>query len=136
MNDDIDIEILKAKKMKEIMERMAKQKKENELKIKDKKITTENEIILSYLYDRGNEILALAESQFPTQTSIIIKKIVELIKIGEIRNKISGGELLSLFRSLGLNIKVNTTIKIEEHGKYVSFADKLKQDQDKEKEYG
>lgn len=136
MNDDIDIEILKAKKMQEIMERMAKQKKENELKIKDKKITTENEIILSYLYDRGNEVLALAESQFPTQTSIIIKKIVELIKIGEIRNKISGGELLSLFRSLGLNIKVNTTIKIEEHGKYVSFADKLKQDQTKENEYG
>lgn len=135
MNDDIDIEILKAKKMKEIMERMAKQKKENELK-KDKKIVTENEIILSYLYDRGNEVLALAESQFPTQTSIIINKIVELIKIGEIRNKISGGELLSLFRSLGLNIKVNTTIKIEEHGKYVSFADKLKQDQDKENEYG
>jgi len=135
MNDDIDIEILKAKKMKEIMERMAKQKKENELK-KDKKIVTENEIMLSYLYDRGNEVLALAESQFPTQTSIIIKKIVELIKIGEIRNKISGGELLSLFRSLGLNIKVNTTIKIEEHGKYVSFADKLKQDQDKENEYG
>lgn len=135
MNDDIDIEILKAKKMKEIMERMAKQKKENELK-KDKKIVTENEIMLSYLYDRGNEVLALAESQFPTQTSIIINKIVELIKIGEIRNKISGGELLSLFRSLGLNIKVNTTIKIEEHGKYVSFADKLKQDQDKENEYG
>ncbi|MDR4512007.1 MAG: hypothetical protein MRJ93_09935 [Nitrososphaeraceae archaeon] len=135
MSDDIDIEILKAKKMKEIMERMAKQKKENELK-KDKKIVTENEIMLSYLYDRGNEVLALAESQFPTQTSIIIKKIVELIKIGEIRNKISGGELLSLFRSLGLNIKVNTTIKIEEHGKYVSFADKLKQDQDKENEYG
>ena len=135
MNDDIDIEILKAKKMKEIMERMAKQKKENELK-KDKKIVTENEIMLSYLYDRGNEVLALAESQFPTQTSIIIKKIVELIKIGEIRNKISGGELLSLFRSLGLNIKVNTTIKIEEHGKYVPFADKLKQDQDKENEYG
>ena len=135
MSDDIDIEILKAKKMKEIIERMAKQKKENELK-KDKKIVTENEIMLSYLYDRGNEVLALAESQFPTQTSIIIKKIVELIKIGEIRNKISGGELLSLFRSLGLNIKVNTTIKIEEHGKYVSFADKLKQDQDKENEYG
>jgi DNA-binding TFAR19-related protein (PDSD5 family) len=136
MNDDIDIEILKAKKMQEIMERMAKQKKESKLKIKDKKIATENEIILSYLYDRGNEVLALAESQFPTQTSIIIKKIVELIKIGEIRNKISGGELLSLFRSLGLNIKVNTTIKIEEHGKYVSFADKLKQDQTKENEYG
>lgn len=128
MNDDIDIEILKAKKMREIKERIIKQQKENELKIKVKKESPENEIILSYLYDRGNEVLALAESQFPVQTKTIIKKIVDLIKIGEIQNRISGGELLSLFRSLGLNIKVNTTIKIEEHGKYVSFADKLKQD--------
>jgi DNA-binding TFAR19-related protein (PDSD5 family) len=136
MNDDIDIEILKAKKMKEIRQRIIKQQKENELKIKDKKESPENEIILSYLYDRGDEVLSLAESQFPVQTSAIIKKIIDLIRIGEIRNKISGGELLSLFRSLGLNIKVNTTIKIEEHGKYVSFADKLKQDKGKENDYG
>ncbi|MFB5599415.1 MAG: DNA-binding protein [Nitrososphaeraceae archaeon] len=135
MNDDIDIEILKAKKMRQIKERIIKQQKENELKIKVKNEIPENEIILSYLYDRGNEVLTLAESQFPVQTKTIIKKIVDLIKIGEIQNRISGGELLSLFRSLGLNIKVNTSIKIEEHGKYVSFADKLKQDKDKGNDY-
>jgi len=131
MNEDRDIEILKAKKMKEIMERMVKQQKEKTLKeMKIKNISLEKEAILSYLYDRGDEVLALAELQFPDQTRIIIGRILELIKEGEITKKISGGELLSLFRSLGLDIKVKTTIKIEDHGKYVSFADKLKQDKE------
>src|SRR5215203_7416681 len=128
MGEDPDIEILKAKKMQEIMQRMMKQKKENIIK-KDikKREPSEREILLSYLYDRGDEVLNLAESQFPTETRAITNRIVELINIGEINRKISGGELLSLFRSLGLNVKINTTIKIEEHGKYVSFAEKLKQ---------
>jgi hypothetical protein len=57
-----------------------------------------------------------------------MNRILELIERGEIQQKISGGELLSLFRMLGLNIRMNTTIKIEDHGKLVSFSDKLKAD--------
>jgi DNA-binding TFAR19-related protein (PDSD5 family) len=130
MEEDPDIEILKAKKMQEMMKRMIKQKKENMEKVIRKHEPSEKEILLSYLYDRGDEVLNLAESQFPTETKAITNKIVELINIGEINRKISGGELLSLFRSLGLNVKINTTIKIEEHGKYVSFAEKLKQNKE------
>jgi hypothetical protein len=52
---------------------------------------------------------------------------VELIRIGDIRQRISGGELLALFRSVGLNVRVSTSIKIEDHGKLVSLSDKLKQ---------
>ena len=130
MEEDPDIEILKAKKMQEMMQRMIKQKKENMKKVIRKHEPYEKEILLSYLYDRGAEVLNLAESQFPTETKAITNKIVELINIGEINRKISGGELLSLFRSLGLNVKINTTIKIEEHGKYVSFAEKLKQNKE------
>jgi DNA-binding TFAR19-related protein (PDSD5 family) len=85
------------------------------------------EIISDYLYDRGEEVLKLAESQFPIQTKSLVSEIVELIRIGEIKQKISGGELLALFRSVGINVRVNTTIKIEDHGKLVSFSDKLKQ---------
>jgi hypothetical protein len=51
-----------------------------------------------------------------------------LIKNGEITERISGGDLMALFRSLGMNVKVNTTIKIEDHGKLLSFSDKLKED--------
>jgi hypothetical protein len=33
-----------------------------------------------------------------------------------------------LFRSIGINVRVNTTIKIEDHGKLVSFSEKLKKE--------
>jgi DNA-binding TFAR19-related protein (PDSD5 family) len=130
MEEDPDIEILKAKKMQEIMQRMMKQKKENIEKGIKKREPSEREILLSYLYDRGDEVLKLAESQFPSETRAIINRIVELINSGEINRKISGGELLSLFRTIGINVKINTSIKIEEHGKYMSFAEKLKQNKE------
>ena len=130
MEEDPDIEILKAKKMQEIMQRMMKQKKESIEKEIKKREPSEREILLSHLYDRGDEVLNLAESQFPSETRAIINRIVELINSGEINRKISGGELLSLFRTIGMNIKINTTIKIEEHGKYMSFAEKLKQNKE------
>jgi DNA-binding TFAR19-related protein (PDSD5 family) len=116
--------------MKEIMQRMMKQKKESIEKEIKKREPSEREILLSHLYDRGDEVLNLAESQFPSETRAIINRIVELINSGEINRKISGGELLSLFRTIGMNIKINTTIKIEEHGKYMSFAEKLKQNKE------
>jgi hypothetical protein len=37
---------------------------------------------------------------------------------------------LALFRSVGLNIRVNTTIKVEDNGKFISFSEKLKQQND------
>jgi DNA-binding TFAR19-related protein (PDSD5 family) len=131
MEEDPDIEILKAKKMQEIMQRMMKQKKQDNIE-KDikKREPSEREILLSYLYDRGDEVLNLAESQFPSETRAIVSRIVELINSGEINRKISGGDLLSLFRTIGINVKINTTIKIEEHGKYMSFAEKLKQNKE------
>ena len=134
MGEDPDIEILKAKKMQEIMQRIMKQKKENIKKDIKKREPSEREILLSYLYDRGDEVLNLAESQFPSETRAIIHRIIELINSGEINRKISGGELLSLFRTIGMNIKINTTIKIEEHGKYMSFAEKLKQNKEIDEE--
>lgn len=131
MEEDPDIEILKAKKMQEIMQRMMKQKKKDNIgKDIKKREPSEREILLSYLYDRGDEVLNLAESQFPSETRAIVGRIVELINSGEINRKISGGDLLSLFRTIGINVKINTTIKIEEHGKYMSFAEKLKQNKE------
>jgi DNA-binding TFAR19-related protein (PDSD5 family) len=131
--EDPDIAIIKARKMKELREqaaalenaRMKKQQQEEEM-LRPKK--TDREIISGYLYDRGEEVLNLAESQFPLQTKSIVSGLVELIKRGELKQNISGGELLALFRSVGINVRINTSIKIEDHGKLVSFSDKLKQE--------
>ena len=137
--EDPDIAIIKARKMKELREqaaalenaRMKKQQQQEEM-LRPKK--TDREIISGYLYDRGEEVLNLAESQFPLQTKSIVSGLVELIKVGELKQNISGGELLALFRSVGINVRINTSIKIEDHGKLVSFSDKLKQENEDMKE--
>jgi DNA-binding TFAR19-related protein (PDSD5 family) len=84
------------------------------------------DIVMDYVYDRGDEVLRQAMAQYPAQTTAIVAKIVELIRSGELTNRISGGELLALFRSIGLPVRIDTSIKIEDHGKLVSFSDRLK----------
>jgi len=127
-DEDPELAIIKARKMKQLKEKAALSEKikEDEIKTNMTKID-DKEILLKYLYDRGDEVLRLADSQFPVQTRILVKRIVELIKSGEIDSLISGGELLAIFRSVGLRIRVDTNIRIEDHGKYISFGEKLKE---------
>lgn len=126
--EDPELAIIKARKMKQLKEKaaMIEKIKEDETKTNMAKID-DKEILLKYLYDRGDEVLQLAELQYPVQARIIVKRIVDLIKSGEIDSLISGGELLAIFRSVGLRIRVDTNIRIEDHGKFISFGEKLKE---------
>ena len=127
-DEDPELAIIKARKMKQLKEKAALNEKikEDETKTNMTKID-DKEIVLKYLYDRGDEVLRLAEAQYPIQTEIIIKRIADLIKSREIDSLISGGELLAIFRSVGLRIRVDTNIRIEDHGKFISFGEKLKE---------
>ena len=128
-DEDTDLAIIKARKMKELREYMSmmERKKQKKQEGESRSRRSDREVILDYLHDRGDEVLRMAEFQFPVQTNAIVHRIVELIKFGELNQSISGGELLALFRSVGLSIRVNNNIKIEDHGKLISFSDKLKQ---------
>ena len=127
-NEDPELAIIKARKMKQLKEKAALVEKIKEVETKTNVTkTSDKELVLKYLYDRGDEVLRLAESQFPIQTQIIVKRIAELIKSREIDSPISGGELLAIFRSVGLRIRVDTNIRIEDHGKFISFGEKLKE---------
>lgn len=78
------------------------------------------------------EVLENAESQFPTETAIIVAKLAELIKMGDIRETLDGGKLLALFRVVGLNIRMATKINVEQDGKLVSLTEKLQKQSDGE----
>ena len=129
-SDDPDIEIIKARKLKELREKAAAMEKSKASQKQQQTPTkSSREILSGYLYDRGDKVLELAYTQYPVQTEAIVARIAQLILAGEITSRISGGELLALFRSVGLNIRVNTTIKVEDNGKFISFSEKLKQQQ-------
>jgi DNA-binding TFAR19-related protein (PDSD5 family) len=128
-SDDPDIDIINARKLRELREKAAamEKAKANQQQQQQSPPKSSREIVSAYLYDRADEVLDLAYGQYPAQTEAIVTRIARLILDGEITSRISGGELLMLFRSVGLNIRVNTTIKVEDKGKLISFSDKLKQ---------
>lgn len=90
-----------------------------------KETANPRDIVLKSLGFRGDEVLQAAESQFPNETKTIIGQLAQLITSGELNEKIDGGQLLELFRTVGLRVRLNTKINVEQDGKFVSLSDKL-----------
>ena len=130
MNDeDKELEILKAKRLAEMQKNISSQEKQKESEQKSdttKEQITSRDYVVKNLGYRGMEVLQNAESQFPNEAKIIIEKIGELIASGDINEVLDGGKLLVLFRSVGVNIRMQNKINVEQDGKFVSITDKFK----------
>ena len=122
--EDKELELLKKRRLAE-MEKNIAFKKMKEQTHKTDLQTNPREILVKNLGYRGLEVLQTAESQYPSETKIIVEKLAELLSSGEIDEEIDGGKLLALFRSVGINVRMQTKINIEQDGKFVSLSEKL-----------
>ena len=127
--EDKELEILKAKRLAEMQKNISSQEQqkdsEQKLDITKEQITSRDYVVKNLGY-RGMEVLQNAESQFPNEAKIIIEKLGELISSGDINEVLDGGKLLVLFRSVGVNIRMQNKINVEQDGKFVSITDKFK----------
>ena len=126
MSEDSELERLKAKRLAE-MQKNISSRQDSEKTPDQPKEQPENprDILIKVLGYRGMEVLQNAELQFPNETTMIVQKLSELIKSGELNETLDGGKLLALFRTVGLNIRMETKINVEQDGKFVSLTDKL-----------
>ena len=127
--EDKELEILKAKRLAELQKNLSFQEKQKESEQKSDIATeqvTSRDYVVKNLGYRGMEVLQNAESQFPNEAKIIIEKLGELIASGDINEILDGGKLLVLFRSVGVNIRMQNKINVEQDGKFVSITDKFK----------
>jgi len=129
LSEDNELERLKAERLAEMQKNLSLQKeqqKQDEISEDTKKKTpSPREILVSKLGYRGLEVLQNAESQFPNQTKFVVQKLVELIMTEELNEELDGGKLLLLFRAVGVNIRMQTKINIEQDGKFVSLSEKF-----------
>jgi len=128
--EDSELERLKAKRLAEMQKNISiKRDVESIPEPTNESISeTPRDLLIKILGFRGVEVLENAESQFPNETKMIVEKLSELIKSGEINTSeenIDGGKLLAVFRSVGLNIRMATKINVEQDGKFVSLSDKF-----------
>lgn len=128
-DDDSELEKLKAKRLAEMQKNISslKQTQTTPPTQEPEKKEKENsrDIVIKFLGFRGIEVLENAEFQFPNETKSIVEQLSKLILSGEFNEKMDGGQLLSVFRSIGLNVRMNTKINVEQDGKFVSLSDKI-----------
>lgn len=127
MNDeDSELQRLQAKRLAEMQKNISS--RDDNVKtpeVSKEKTVNPRDVLIKQLGFRGLEVLTNAESQFPNETKMVVVKLSELIKSGQLNESIDGGKLLGLFRSIGLSVRMNTKINIQQDGKFVSLTDKL-----------
>ena len=121
---DLELELLKRKKMRELTRRLAVTPPAPKLKEEE---GDPFKILSRYLVGRGREVLEVARTQYPKPTTEIVKELVALIRLGKITVPITGEVLYSIFRALGLRIRLETKIVFEKHGKVKSLSQKLRE---------
>ncbi len=124
-NEDSELEKLKAKRLAEMQRNISSQTKTPSEEQEKKETQNPRDLVVKFLGFRGEEVLENAEIQFPVETESIIKQIAKLIQSRELTEKMDGGQLLLLFRTVGLNIRMNTKINVEQDGKFVSLSEKI-----------
>jgi len=119
MEEDADLKLLERRKLEEMRRRLKAaapaQKQEK----------TDRQVVEGVLYDRGDEVLDAAYSFYPNETEKLVRELAVMIRDRRLTEKIAGGELLSIFRQLGLRFRLKTSIKVMDQGKLVDLSDKL-----------
>ena len=127
--EDKELEILKAKRLAEMEKNLAQQNDQEEKETmsgnSDQNKLLPREQIIKKLGYRGLEVLSNAESQFPNETKLVEEKLAVLIQSGEIDEVLDGGKLLTLFRSVGIRVRMENKINVEKDGKFVSISEKF-----------
>ncbi|MCS6767590.1 MAG: hypothetical protein RMJ59_02670 [Candidatus Nitrosocaldus sp.] len=108
-------QIIMVKKLLDMKRRMLEQRQKSD-----------REVLLEHLTDRGEEVLAAAEHQYPKEMAFIIPKFASLIRSGEVKGMITGADLLAILRSVGLNVRLDSRIVVEQDGRFVSLAEKFR----------
>ncbi len=86
---------------------------------------SDRELFESMLFDRGSEVLDAAYSFYPAQTERLVKELAGMVRDGRLKEKVSGGELYSIFRQVGLRFRLKTSIRVQDRGKLVELSEKL-----------
>ena len=117
---DEELERLKRRKLLELQKRIEKKKDQDEK-------PNPRRLLESYFGYRAMEVYDAAWSQYPQVMPRIEAILIEAINSGRIKERIDGENLYSFFRSIGLPVRLNTTIKFKEHGELKTLQDKLKE---------
>lgn len=130
MSEDADIDLWKRRRLFEMQKRLLMKKSEEERKKTEKEQPADKnapkEILKKIFVGRAMEVWDVAWKQYPNIMKRLEPDLARLVQNGEINEALDENQLLLILRTIGLNLRFDTKIRILEDGKYKSISEKLK----------
>lgn len=125
MSEDSELERLKLRRMQEMQRRLHEQEK-TKAKAPDQKQPRPRDVLKTILVGRAWEVLNAAAAQFPEPTRALEAELARLVREGKLKGPVTAEQLMWLFRSLGLDVRLETKIQVLESGELKSLAEKFR----------
>ena len=124
-----DLDLLRQKKALELRRRLllsqAKQVEQAQPQADEAKVNP-RDTVRKILVGRGVEVMETARRRYHEEIGMLERKLAGLIENGRLKGPVSGEELYSFLRRLGLEFSMDTKIRIIEGGKLKSLEEKLR----------
>jgi DNA-binding TFAR19-related protein (PDSD5 family) len=85
------------------------------------------EIVRKVLAGRGMEVLETARRYYPSQVSRVEETLAGMIESGRLKGPISGEELYSFLRRIGLVFSMDVKIRVKERGELKTLEQKFRE---------
>ena len=128
---DDELERLKQKRLDELRRKMLLnqlKEKEPESEPEPAKEPTNEEMLGKYFRNRAWEVWTAAKHQYPQVMPKIEVMLLDAIKQGKIKDYIDGANLMGFFRQVGIPVRLDTKIRVSEHGELKTLEQKIKED--------
>jgi DNA-binding TFAR19-related protein (PDSD5 family) len=126
---DEELERIKQRRLEELRRKMLlNQIKENEPEPEPVKELTNDELLGRYFRNRAWEVWNTAKRQYPQVMPRVEAMLVDAIKQGKIKDYIDGANLMGFFRQVGLPVRLETRIRVSEHGELKTLEQKIKEE--------
>jgi DNA-binding TFAR19-related protein (PDSD5 family) len=122
MSEDAELERLKLRRMQKMQRRLEREKE----KPSTQKQPAPREVLKTILVGRAWEVLDAAAAQYPEPTRMLEAELAKLVRDGKLKGPITAEQLLWLFRSLGMDVRLETKIQVYESGELKSLTDKFR----------
>jgi DNA-binding TFAR19-related protein (PDSD5 family) len=131
LSEDADIDLWKRRRLFEMQKRLLMKKSEEERKKTEQEQPADKnapkELLKKIFVGRAMEVWDVAWKQYPNIMKRLEPDLARLVQNGEINEALDENQLLLILRTIGLNLRFDTKIRILEDGKYKSISEKLKE---------
>ena len=121
-----EIELLRKKRELELRKKMMLSQEKTTIPQTPAPKPTPRETVRKILEGRGVDVLETARRYYPKEVAQVEETLAGLVESGRLKGPVSGEELYSFLRRIGLFFNMDVKIRVKEHGELKTLEQKFR----------